>query len=97
MGSINSVPVVSQIKSLVQVISGDAEGAKRTQEDFARKGIVVSQVCLGQERRPVKTKEPNFSLNCIKDTMSNRLGSTRLFRKCLVSSLSLDQTLPKRT
>ena len=44
MGSINSVPVVSQIKSLVQVISGDAEGAKKTQEEFARKGIVVSQV-----------------------------------------------------
>ena len=44
MGSINSVPVVSQIKSLVQVIAGDAEGAKKTQEEFARKGIIVSQV-----------------------------------------------------
>ena len=44
MGSINSVPVVSQIKSLVQVISGDAEEAKKTQEEFARKAILVSQV-----------------------------------------------------
>ena len=44
MGSINSVPVVSQIKSLVQVIAGDAEGAKKTQEEFARKAILVSQV-----------------------------------------------------
>ena len=44
MGSINSMPVVSQIKSLVQVIAGDAEGAKKTQEEFSRKGIVISQV-----------------------------------------------------
>ena len=28
MGSINSVPVVSQAKSLVQVIAGDEAGAK---------------------------------------------------------------------
>jgi hypothetical protein len=44
MGNINSIPVVSQIKSLVQVISGDESGAKKTQEEFARKGIIVSQV-----------------------------------------------------
>jgi len=44
MGNINSIPVVSQIKSLVQVISGDEAGAKKTQEEFARKGIIVSQV-----------------------------------------------------
>ena len=34
MGNIDSVPILSQYKSLVQVISGDAEGAKRTQENF---------------------------------------------------------------
>ena len=44
MGQINSIPVVSQIKSLVQVISGDEVGARKTQEEFARKGIIVSQV-----------------------------------------------------
>ena len=43
MGSINSVPVVSQVKSLVQVIAGDEAGAKQTQEEFARTGILVSQ------------------------------------------------------
>ena len=43
MGSINSVPVVSQVKSLVQVIAGDEAGAKQTQEEFARTGIIVSQ------------------------------------------------------
>jgi hypothetical protein len=46
MGNINSIPVVSQVKSLVQFASGDAEGAKKTQEEFARKGIIVSQVIL---------------------------------------------------
>ena len=43
MGSISSVPVVSQVKSLVQVIAGDEAGAKQTQEEFARTGILVSQ------------------------------------------------------
>ena len=46
MGNINSIPVVSQIKSLVQFASGDEAGAKKTQEEFARKGIIVSQVIL---------------------------------------------------
>ena len=40
----NSIPVLSQFKSLVQVISGDEAGARRTQEEFSRKGIIVSQV-----------------------------------------------------
>ena len=44
MGNINSIPVVSQVKSLVQIISGDEEGARQTQEEFSRKGIIVSQV-----------------------------------------------------
>ncbi|XP_021368151.1 uncharacterized protein LOC110459947 isoform X1 [Mizuhopecten yessoensis] len=44
MGSIDSIPVISQIKSLVQVISGDEEGALRTQQNFADTGIIASQV-----------------------------------------------------
>ena len=44
MGSINSIPVISQLKSLVQVIGGDAAGAKKTQEQFVRTGIIASQV-----------------------------------------------------
>ena len=44
MGNTDSLPVVSQIKSLVQVIAGDEEAAKRTQENFIRTGIIASQV-----------------------------------------------------
>ncbi len=44
MGSTNSIPVISQFKSLVQVIGGDVEGARKTQEDFINKGIIASQV-----------------------------------------------------
>ena len=44
MGNTDSVPVVSQFKSLVQVASGDEEGARRTQENFIRTGIVASQI-----------------------------------------------------
>jgi len=37
-------PVVSQVKSLVQGISGDAEGARATQANFSRQCPVVSQI-----------------------------------------------------
>ena len=44
MGNVDSIPIISQIKSLVQVISGDAEGAKKTQEKFIRTAPVYSQI-----------------------------------------------------
>ena len=44
MGNINTIPVVSQIKSLVVVIGGDEQGAREVQEEFARKGIIASQI-----------------------------------------------------
>ena len=43
MGNTDSIPVISQVKSLVQVISGDEEGAKKTQENFAKTTPIVSQ------------------------------------------------------
>jgi len=44
MGNIDSIPVVSQVKSLVQVIGGDADGARRTQQKFSRGAPIVSQI-----------------------------------------------------
>ncbi|KAM9306728.1 uncharacterized protein KZ484_000120 [Pholidichthys leucotaenia] len=42
------IPVLSQVKSLVQVVCGDTEGAAKTQKNFVRKCPVVSQtVALG--------------------------------------------------
>ena len=43
MGNTDSLPVISQTKSLVQVIGGDAEGALRTQENFSRQCPLISQ------------------------------------------------------
>ena len=43
MGNTDSIPVISQVKSLVQVASGDPYGAKRTQEKFLRTGPIFSQ------------------------------------------------------
>ncbi|KAH9522798.1 hypothetical protein DERF_006358 [Dermatophagoides farinae] len=37
------IPVVSQVKSLVQVITGDVEGARQTQANFSRECPIVSQ------------------------------------------------------
>ena len=44
MGNVNTVPVISQIKSAVEACGGDHEAALRTQEEFSRKCIVVSQI-----------------------------------------------------
>ena len=44
MGNENSVPGVSQVKSLCQAIDGDLEGARQTQIDFIRRCPVVSQL-----------------------------------------------------
>ncbi|CAG8597494.1 4698_t:CDS:1 [Ambispora leptoticha] len=63
MGNVDSIPVVSQTKSLVQVIGGDAEGARRTQENFSRGAPIVSQarslveVISGDEEAARKTQE----------------------------------------
>ena len=48
MGNTDSLPVVSQAKSLVQVVAGDTEGALQTQKNFVKGCPVVSQgVALG--------------------------------------------------
>ena len=39
----DAFPIVSQTMSLVQWISGDSEGAKRTQEIFSRQCPIISQ------------------------------------------------------
>lgn len=44
MGNIDSLPVISQVKSLVQVMSGDVDGARHTAENFAETGIIASQM-----------------------------------------------------
>ncbi|EFP02403.1 hypothetical protein CRE_01018 [Caenorhabditis remanei] len=44
MGNVNTIPVVSQAKSLVQVVTGDPDGAAETQEKFFHECIGVSQV-----------------------------------------------------
>ena len=44
MGNVNTVPVISQIKSAVEACHGDMDSALRTQEEFSRKCIVVSQL-----------------------------------------------------
>lgn len=50
------IPVVSQLKSLVQVISGDAEGAKQTQENFSKQCPIVSQARSAVEAAAGDTK-----------------------------------------
>ncbi|XP_071178047.1 uncharacterized protein [Mytilus edulis] len=44
MGNIDSIPVISQVKSLFQVMSGDVDGARHTAEKFAETGIIASQM-----------------------------------------------------
>ncbi|CAL2036653.1 unnamed protein product [Caenorhabditis brenneri] len=44
MGNVNTIPVVSQAKSLVQLATGDVDGAAETQEKFIHECVGVSQV-----------------------------------------------------
>ena len=44
MGNTDSIPVVSQVKSLVQVIGGDENGALKTQENFIRTAPIAAQI-----------------------------------------------------
>ncbi len=39
----DAIPVISQVKSLVQACAGDMKGATETQENFSRQCPVVSQ------------------------------------------------------
>ena len=61
--TVDTLPVVSQTKSLVQVIGGDADGARRTQENFSRQCPVVSQtrslveVSMGDSDAALKTQQ----------------------------------------
>ena len=40
----DSIPIVSQLKSLIQAICGDVDGARQTQENFSRQALVISQI-----------------------------------------------------
>ncbi|CAP21494.1 Protein CBG25024 [Caenorhabditis briggsae] len=44
MGNVNTIPVVSQAKSVVQLVTGDVDGAAATQEKFLHECVGVSQV-----------------------------------------------------
>ncbi|KAG1657684.1 hypothetical protein FOA52_011961 [Chlamydomonas sp. UWO 241] len=43
MAPVDIIPVVSQAKSLIQVVGGDVAGAKATQQIFSKRCIIVSQ------------------------------------------------------
>ena len=76
MGNVDSVPVVSQTKSLVQAVAGDTEGALRTQENFSRQCPVVSQtrslveVSIGDPQAALETqKQFAQSMNDLADSL----------------------------
>lgn len=44
MGGVNSIPVISQVKSLVLLVSNQSDEARKVQEDFSKGCPIVSQV-----------------------------------------------------
>ena len=68
MGNINAVPVVSQVKSLGQVASGNAEGARITQEEFSKLCPVISQTrslvhSLSGDQKQARQVQKEFGKN----------------------------------
>lgn len=63
MGNTNTIPVVSQVKSTIQLVTGDAKGAAETQEKFFHEAIGVSQITAvayaisGNEKKAEETLE----------------------------------------
>ena len=72
---IDWLPVVSQVKSLIQVIGGDPEGAKQTQENFSRQMPIVSQArstvekAMGNFEEARKTEE-QFAFDFLEPTVN---------------------------
>lgn len=65
MGNTDSIPVFSQTKSLVQVVSGDTDGAKETQKTFFETCIIASQVtslvqCLNGDNEAARKTQIKF-------------------------------------
>jgi hypothetical protein len=79
MGPVNSIPVISQIKSLAQVIEGHPEEAKKTQDDFSKQCVVVSQCrslvhsIAGDNEQAKKVQEEY--LNVAKSTFNGAVNS----------------------
>jgi len=84
MGNENSIPVVSQFKSLGQAITGDFEGARRTQEEFVRKAPIVSQVNSAVQAISGNTEEAEQIQKEFLGGMSEGLNNC-----CHVASLGL--------
>ncbi|GMR59413.1 hypothetical protein PMAYCL1PPCAC_29608, partial [Pristionchus mayeri] len=57
MGNTNTVPLISQTKSLVQFITGDKDGARDTQEKFLHECPIVAQATSIVELVADKNKE----------------------------------------
>lgn len=51
MDAVDALPLASQAKSVVQIISGDHDGAARTQQNFSRRCVGVSQLRSAIERQ----------------------------------------------
>ncbi|XP_076284750.1 uncharacterized protein LOC143211173 [Lasioglossum baleicum] len=69
MSLIDWIPVVSQLKSLVQLVDGNTEGAKRTQMNFLRECPGVSYLTNIVQLAAMETKK-----RCIR-TVNNVLNS----------------------
>ena len=60
---VDAIPFISQFKSLIQVMSGDKEGARRTQENFSKQAPIISQsrslveAAMGNPRAARQTQE----------------------------------------
>lgn len=69
-GNLNSIPVISQCKSLVEVISGDEDAARQTQEQFIRTCPGFSQMlslgeAMGGNNEEARLIQEEFAGNAV--------------------------------
>jgi hypothetical protein len=71
---LDGLPIISQFKSLVQVIGGDAEGAAATQRNFLNRAPVISQVksavhAIGGNAAEARRVQEEFAANQVAGTL----------------------------
>ena len=72
------IPVVSQVKSLVQVIAGDVAGAKETQDNFSRQCPIVAPMRAAVEGLSGDTRAAEKTMEQCAETTLGVADSTPL-------------------
>jgi hypothetical protein len=89
---VESIPIVSQFKSLIQYFQGDLEGAAKTQDDFSRKCLVISQLRSAVEAAMDRNDEA-LKTQLIFISPSNAVGQGLMLGSAILAPIAAGATI----